>query len=440
MAVTFFPLAHEDQLDSSGHAIAFVAHEPGDHCGDQLHTLLVTEAAAEAHERHVRVLVQPEPSLQLGLGNRLPLLVISERVAHGDVRVRLGVPLVGNAIQDTAEPQMRALLHEVQVRAVATLWALDLHSVTGRHCEYAVGELDGSHEQVHAINAHVQVLALKIRRGLAGEAEVRVHGECAQAVLPLIAHVVDDEDASGASVSVVPAVLVQHVHWHQSSLPIVRDEKDVLAIDRALQVQDQRGLQGRDREQREAEEIVGILAALRGIPVEAAGPVEALMLHENVISAATLPVLLALVEELYLVVLAVEPNLREANVRTIRVVRVTRRHHHRPMPANGELVAIRPRDHRQAARLGPRVHLRRDDDNRGLEVPRLVPHPRLLGGGHVQAPSQLQFVFGCVEQIVQRGQTVDAGHGSVLRYILRRHVLQHGRTFNDLGHDFALAL
>ena len=67
-----------------------------------------------------------------------------------------------------------------------------------------------------------------------------------------------------------------------------------LAIGGAVEVQDQRGLHGRDGEQRIAEQVVHVLLPVP-VAVEAA-TVVALMVHENEVGALPLPVIMVQME------------------------------------------------------------------------------------------------------------------------------------------------
>mmetsp|Transcript_96493 Transcript_96493/g.249493 ORF Transcript_96493/g.249493 Transcript_96493/m.249493 type:complete len:492 (+) Transcript_96493:1212-2687(+) len=243
-------------------------------------------------------------------------------------------------------------------------------------------------------------------------------------VLALVSDVVDNHHRACIHVGLVLLVLVGKVHRDQPCLPVVGNEQDLLSVCLAIELQDERGLEGREREQREAEEVVGVLAAWR--PVDALGALVAMVLHEDVVAGPALAVLLVLDPELHLVLAAAEPDVGAAGPDAVLDEAVHRRHHHGPVASHGELVPVGAGHHRQAAGLRPRVALRANDDNWGLEVTRAVPHgPVIILIQRVQLLSELHHLLRIVDQLVQRRQAGEAVHALAhLRELARWHVVE----------------
>mmetsp|Transcript_103922 Transcript_103922/g.298633 ORF Transcript_103922/g.298633 Transcript_103922/m.298633 type:complete len:435 (+) Transcript_103922:1062-2366(+) len=206
-------------------------------------------------------------------------------------------------------------------------------------------------------------------------------------VLALIAEVVNDVHAAGLSVAVMLAVLVAQVHRHQASLPIVRDEDDFLAVGVTADVEDERSLHGRGGEQREAQQVVVVLAAVVGV-VEAGPALDAGVVDEDVVAALAITKVLVDVPILDQLILTGHPDHRLADVRETLVVLVLRRDCHGAVAVPGELIGVGGCDEAQAARLRVGRHLGTHDDNRHVQVEggvlRLAPLPDLVLGRHVR--------------------------------------------------------
>mmetsp|Transcript_116970 Transcript_116970/g.249930 ORF Transcript_116970/g.249930 Transcript_116970/m.249930 type:complete len:227 (-) Transcript_116970:2265-2945(-) len=226
------------------------------------------------------------------------------------------------------------------MRALAALGALDLVGVVWGDREHPIGELHSSTKEVHAVIAHVEILALEFPDSLGWEAKIGVDGKLADHVLALVAHVVDDEYGPCVLVGVVPPVLVHHVNRHQRSLPVVGDEEHILAKGGATKIQDKRCLQGRQGEQGESKEVVTVLLAFLGIPVEACSPVVAYVIDEDVVRLHSPSVRLVLVKETHLMLAAIQPNLRATHISAVGIISIVRTDHHSPVTAHCEFVAI----------------------------------------------------------------------------------------------------
>mmetsp|Transcript_89858 Transcript_89858/g.192716 ORF Transcript_89858/g.192716 Transcript_89858/m.192716 type:complete len:280 (-) Transcript_89858:418-1257(-) len=202
-------------------------------------------------------------------------------------------------------------------------------------------------------------------------------------VLSLISHVVEHHDGARLLVGLVPLVLVEEVYRHQPCLPVVDDEADLLAIDRAAQFQHERCLCGGHGQQREAEEVVLIFPSLRGIAVQPSRPVEGVVIHEDIVAALPSAILLPLVVVLYIVKLPIEPDLGRAYPMAVLVVTIPRGYGHGPVTSHCKLVGEGACYHCETPRLRPRVDLRGYDDDGCAEVPRPVPDRPLLNLVHL---------------------------------------------------------
>ena len=119
-------LAHEDDLNPAKDTRILVGEEPGDDLRDQMHALLEAKPSTEAHQCSTRVFVQAQRSLELPLSMRLALQEVRQAIVPRDVRVRPGIPLVRNTVQDAGHAHLPSLLGQDGVQALATLRALDL--------------------------------------------------------------------------------------------------------------------------------------------------------------------------------------------------------------------------------------------------------------------------------------------------------------------------
>mmetsp|Transcript_155367 Transcript_155367/g.498494 ORF Transcript_155367/g.498494 Transcript_155367/m.498494 type:complete len:736 (-) Transcript_155367:1057-3264(-) len=207
----------------------------------------------------------------------------------------------------------------------------------------------------------------------------------------------------------MPSVFVEQVHGQEAHLPVVREEDAVLAVRRAAKVQDERRLGRGQGEQREAEEVVLVFLAAVRVAVHAAVSAEAVVLNEDVVTTPLCAVVLPLMEVLHLDLAAVQPDLGVANVHHVRVLFVPRRHCHGPVPSHRKLVGIGARDHAEAPRLGPRVDLGGDYDDRSVQVTGTVPSRSVfLLLGDLAALAEAHCVVRL--QAVEDGETRDAAH------------------------------
>mmetsp|Transcript_85675 Transcript_85675/g.239892 ORF Transcript_85675/g.239892 Transcript_85675/m.239892 type:complete len:784 (-) Transcript_85675:90-2441(-) len=413
-------LAHDDELA----AVRLPVHHPIDAGADQREALLVAQPPAETDQARIGVDLQAQLLLQGGLADALALGDVRESVVPRDLGVRGGAPLVRDAVQDAREPQLVAAPLEDLVQAVATLGRADLVGVVRRHGEHPVGRADAAREEVDAVGPQVHVLALQVvARRLRLQPEVGVHRKSLLAVLPLVRDVVDDHPAPGVHVRVVQLVLVEQVHREDARLPIVADEEHVLAVGRAVDLQHQRGLGRRQREERKPEEVVGVLGARRTI--DALRPAEAWVVDEDIVTDLAVAVHLAVQEVPHIMPAAGEVEAFAPDAHALGIVVVHRRNRHRAVASQGELVAIGARDHGEAAGLGPRVHLGGDDDDGRAEMLRAVAHRPVLelGGLVLHLCAQGRHLVRVVHELVEGGEAREALH---------RRTLQHAHGARDV--------
>mmetsp|Transcript_3343 Transcript_3343/g.4822 ORF Transcript_3343/g.4822 Transcript_3343/m.4822 type:complete len:244 (-) Transcript_3343:260-991(-) len=195
----------------------------------------------------------------------------------------------------------------------------------------------------------------------------------AERIAALVAQVVDDVHASCIVVVAVCPVPMDHVHWQQTCLPVVRDEHHSAAIARrAAQFDGDGHLQGGKGEQREAEEVIRIFLVVRGVVVQATWPVERGVINEDVVCAFSVTVVLEVVEVSHLVRPSKELKALRALVEGALVGVVHRRDSHRSVAPHGEVVRILRGHDCEATAFGPWVEFRRDDDDGNVQVQRLV--------------------------------------------------------------------
>mmetsp|Transcript_83182 Transcript_83182/g.214277 ORF Transcript_83182/g.214277 Transcript_83182/m.214277 type:complete len:653 (+) Transcript_83182:863-2821(+) len=323
------------------------------------------------------------------------------------------VPLVRDAIQDACQAAVASPVLKVVVDPQATLRGLDFQGVGRRDREDAVGKADAGGEQVDAVAAVIQVLPLQVVFGLLGQTKEPVAREFALLVLALVAHVVENVHAACPHIGVVLLVLVLQVDRKQPCLPIVRDEAHLLTVGGATEVQDQRSLCRGKRQERKAEQIVLVLAALGRVAIEPLRPLVAAVVHKDVVAALAGAVLLSLVEVVDLMVLAVEPDAGLANPVALLIVAVGGRNGHGAVAPDGELVGVGAGNHGQSACLGPRVQLRGDNYDRRVEVAGAVARGALdVLDLHLVGRAQLVHLLR-VQHLVEGRQAGGALHQAV---------------------------
>mmetsp|Transcript_86476 Transcript_86476/g.171680 ORF Transcript_86476/g.171680 Transcript_86476/m.171680 type:complete len:209 (-) Transcript_86476:2969-3595(-) len=204
------------------------------------------------------------------------------------------------------------------MQAFTTQWRLYLCSVIGAHRQDTVGHLNPATEKVYAIRAIYGTE--EVRSGVTRQAQVCVRGEFAHGVLPLVANVVDHEHCPCSFINPTGPVLVCNVGWHQPTLPVVGEEKNILAVGAATEVEDQRCLQGGQRQQRKAEEVVAILATLARVPIKTSRPVVAEVLYKDIIATTFVAVRLPLVIVAHLMKLAIKPETSGAQIVAVFII------------------------------------------------------------------------------------------------------------------------
>mmetsp|Transcript_90929 Transcript_90929/g.291578 ORF Transcript_90929/g.291578 Transcript_90929/m.291578 type:complete len:390 (+) Transcript_90929:552-1721(+) len=369
VGVLLLAVAHHDELHVTGDTVAFVLHEPVQDRDHDVYALLPRQPSDEANKHGPFVHLEPDSLLESSLVEALASLEILNGVPLLDVLVDLRVPTVVDAVQDAAQAQGVPLrLHEgLQPEAAGR--GLDFLRVVRRHRDHAVGADQRSLAEVHG------VAQADVRGGKFGDAE-----EVASLnvrVLALVAQVVHDVDDTRLHVAIVWPVLVAQVERHQTSLPIVGQKQALLSVNLlAVQLQDQRRLQRRQREQGEAEEVVRILPAVVAV-VQASILFDAGMLHEDIVATAF--VLVPILDHL----LAISNhNLGLGDVSQTVVVLVLRGDGHGPVALARKLVGVGGGDEAQASGLGVRGDLRGDDDHGHVQVLGLVGgHPLGRGPG-----------------------------------------------------------
>mmetsp|Transcript_51732 Transcript_51732/g.150209 ORF Transcript_51732/g.150209 Transcript_51732/m.150209 type:complete len:265 (-) Transcript_51732:248-1042(-) len=248
-----------------------------------------------------------------------------------------------------------------------TFRSLDLPRIARRDSQDPIRAFDTCREEVETVPAEVCVLPLQFIGCFQRESEEPIDWVLALPELALVSQVVEHHDASGLLVCLVPLVLVEEEEREKPGLPVIRNEAHLLAVGRAAELQHEGRLGRRHGEEAEAEEVVLVVAPHRvAIDTRSA---KAVMIHKDVVTALASPVLLTLVEVSDFMLLAVEPHLGPAHVLALLVLPVARRHGHRPVAPDSELVGVGAGHHGQAACLRPRVQLGGNDDNRGVEVP-----------------------------------------------------------------------
>mmetsp|Transcript_35306 Transcript_35306/g.70626 ORF Transcript_35306/g.70626 Transcript_35306/m.70626 type:complete len:250 (-) Transcript_35306:1158-1907(-) len=165
----------------------------------------------------------------------------------------------------------------------AALVGHDLLFVRGRDRDHPIRHLDAPQQQLDALSVvhHPSVSALLLLEDpleqvvvcVVGQAEVAegplrsvagvrevvvVHLRVRE--VPVVAHVVDDEETSRRTEHLPPAVVGSKDEGDQAALPVVGDEDHLVAEGRDGG-EDQRGLQRRPREEREPEQVVEVVVA-----------------------------------------------------------------------------------------------------------------------------------------------------------------------------------
>mmetsp|Transcript_74912 Transcript_74912/g.231410 ORF Transcript_74912/g.231410 Transcript_74912/m.231410 type:complete len:600 (+) Transcript_74912:250-2049(+) len=410
--VLLVAFAHHDHLHAAVHAVALVLQQPAQDAGDQVYALLVAEPATETQQAEVGILVESQLLLQLLLAEGLCLHEVLGSKVPGDRPVRDWAPLVRDAVENATHAQHRPFGSQHLVHAKTPLRRLDLIAVVRGDREHPVTSLDARLQQVQAVHAHVQILALQVAYSLCRQAEVRVDRKAAFPVLALVAQVVDHQNGTCRVVGPVETVLVEEVDRHEARLPVIGNEEAVLAIGGAPQGKDERSLSGRDGEQGESEEVVLILLASIGVAIKAGRPVETVVFHEDEIAPAPAAILLPQVEVLHFVLPAVQPYLCKAAILRMFVVVIARTHGHCAVAAHGKLLCVGACHHPQAARLRPGIDLRRDHNDVRAQVARAVPGRPVLGlGGLLHLCSERRHLVR-LEELLKGRQTGNPGHAA----------------------------
>mmetsp|Transcript_53409 Transcript_53409/g.127782 ORF Transcript_53409/g.127782 Transcript_53409/m.127782 type:complete len:217 (+) Transcript_53409:1113-1763(+) len=208
-------------------------------------------------------------------------------------------------------------------------------------------------------------------------------------VLALVAHVVDDIDASGLGVAVVPSILVAQVERDESCLPVVGEEDHLVTIFALpVDIQNQWCLHGSETEQSEAMEVVWILAAVV-VVVEPALSLNAGPLNEQEVGPLALFVILAQVPVLDVLLGVIDPNSGLADVGNPFKVLVLRGNHHGPMTVPCKLEGIGSCHHAKTSRLRVWCHLTGHNNDGDAEIVWVVVRLRSL-----LPLSMLGFGFG----------------------------------------------
>ena len=183
----------------------------------------------------------------------LPAEVL-RRVFLRDAAVHARVPLV--VVDPVQDPrQVRAAPAQDPVEAESVLRALDLARVLWRHGVHELREGD----------APLQVADRPVELERLGRAQVPRQAQDADRVAiehALVGHVVDREHARDAAQRGIAPVEGLQVDGDETGLPVVGME-DVRPLPAAAEV-----LQGRAREEREAQAVVGVVPVDRGPVVE----------------------------------------------------------------------------------------------------------------------------------------------------------------------------
>mmetsp|Transcript_17669 Transcript_17669/g.50865 ORF Transcript_17669/g.50865 Transcript_17669/m.50865 type:complete len:214 (-) Transcript_17669:382-1023(-) len=127
---------------------------------------------------------------------------------------------------------------------------------------------------------------------------------------------------------------------------------------------------------------------------------------------------LAVKEVLHLVPTTGDFYALAADAGAICVLVIHRSNGHRPVAAQGELVAIRAGNHRQAAGLGPWVHLRGNDHDRRAQMARAIPHRPVLelGGLLLHLSAHGRHLVGVINKLIEGGQARQALHRVALHH------------------------
>mmetsp|Transcript_203 Transcript_203/g.391 ORF Transcript_203/g.391 Transcript_203/m.391 type:complete len:354 (+) Transcript_203:878-1939(+) len=288
------------------------------------------------------------------------------------------------------------------LQAEAALYCLHLLSIACRDREEAVATHDSALREV----PHVAVISIVgplvrlilvdhvVVRTSAIEAEIinvhilhdnrqrttiGVRHQLVDGVDALIAEVVDNENTPRLQKPVCRTHPVGEVDREERRLPVVRKKHHAVAVRGAARCQNDGSLQGCQAEEREAEEVVRVLHALLSVVIKAARPMVARVVDKDVVHPFSFANLLVLVEVLYLVLAAHEPDTFIRHPCDVLVVVVHRADRHDAVAALCELHRQRRRHQRQAPGLRPGTDLAGDHNYGYVEVQRSI-----LRLGHFQ--------------------------------------------------------
>ena len=232
----------------------------------QVGPLLVVEATDPAHQRGVGV----DGKAQLGLQGSLARGLArhgTRAVVGGQVGVGGGVPLgnvdaVGHAVQHVRP------LPEHAVQPPPTFRRLNFPRIPPGHRHHPVRGDDRALEHVDSRPSDGRPVGVPPAQRV-----VRVVGqaqgvECDLGLNALVGQVVDDKDAAGVGVHTVPAEAGRNVERHQPGVPVVGDERHLIAVWTLFwpHRHHQRGFAGGERQEGKAELVVterAVLIAVR---------------------------------------------------------------------------------------------------------------------------------------------------------------------------------
>ena len=174
------------------------------------------QTAHHAQNRHIRVLLQAQPPLQLCLVGGLAGEV-RRREGLGQVRVHGGViPGHVDAVEHAAKLIVAKAHHAVQ--PVGKVGAFQLRGVGRRHGVHRVGAKNRALEQVY-VPVHEEGSVLRPAVVQAEQVPQRL-----QTVAPLILNIVDGKHRADRAVPLLPHAVVLEIDGDEGGLPVVAVE------------------------------------------------------------------------------------------------------------------------------------------------------------------------------------------------------------------------